>query len=107
MINSFGKLFSDKNIVINKYKVAITTIAYLFLLFFILLYARQIVYGGNNWKTGDWLINYEGGWIRRGLIGQVLYEISAGFGVSLLWSAFFLQSLIYFFSGIYFSVPIQ
>lgn len=96
MIHSLVKFFFDKNIVVNKYKVAITSIAYLFLLFFVLLYAREIVNGGNSWKTGDWLINYEGGWIRRGLIGQVLYEISV-FGVSLLWSAFFLQSLIYFF----------
>ncbi len=95
MINSLVKLFFDKNIVVNKYKVAITSIACLFVLYFVFAYAQEIVSGGNCWKTGDWLINYEGGWIRRGLIGQVLYEIS-GSGASLLWSVFFLQASIYF-----------
>ena len=95
MVNSIVELLFNKNIDVNKYKVAITSIAYLFLIYYVLLYARVIFNGGDAWKTGDWLINYEGGLIRRGLIGQVLYEISR-LGISLLWIAFFLQSLIYF-----------
>ena len=27
--------------------------------------------GGRNWGYGDWLINYEGGFIRRGLMGEI------------------------------------
>jgi len=96
MLSIFRILFLN-NQVINKYRVFIKIIAYFFLIFFILRYAQEIHNGGNSWKTGDWLINYEGGWVRRGLIGQGLYNLSAVLGVNLLWSAFFLQSLIYFF----------
>lgn len=28
--------------------------------------------GGNIWITGDWIINYEGGFVRRGLAGEML-----------------------------------
>ena len=27
----------------------------------------------SSWQYSDWLINYEGGFIRRGFIGQILY----------------------------------
>ena len=27
------------------------------------------------WQYGDWLINYQGGFIRRGLIGELFYSI--------------------------------
>lgn len=94
-MNNALKLFLDKNIVVNKYMVFIKLAAYLLLLCFVLVYAQQIIHGGHPFKTGDWLINYEGGWIRRGLIGQILYEIS-GFGFSLLWCVFIVQVLIYF-----------
>jgi hypothetical protein len=55
-----------------------------------LRYGKEIIAGGSAWKTGDWLINYEGGWVRRGFIGQVLFELSR-FGAPLLWSTFILQ----------------
>ncbi len=28
-----------------------------------------------SWEGSDWLINYEGGFVRRGIIGQVLFEL--------------------------------
>ncbi|WP_173959856.1 hypothetical protein [Polynucleobacter arcticus] len=31
-----------------------------------------------SWPIAEWLINYEGGFVRRGLIGQLLYIFSAG-----------------------------
>ncbi len=30
----------------------------------------------NSWKIGDWLINYQGGFVRRGLIGEVILKLS-------------------------------
>jgi hypothetical protein len=30
----------------------------------------------NSWTIGDWLINYEGGFVRRGFIGEIIYIIS-------------------------------
>ena len=30
----------------------------------------------NSWKMGDWLINYQGGMIRRGLLGELIYQLA-------------------------------
>jgi len=38
--------------------------------------------GGNDWITGDWLINYAGGFIRRGLSGEVIMFLADITGVS-------------------------
>jgi hypothetical protein len=35
-----------------------------------------------NWVTSDWLINYEGGFVRRGLPGQAAYVIGKVLHVS-------------------------
>lgn len=32
-------------------------------------------WGYEGWAISDWLINYEGGFVRRGLVGQVLFEM--------------------------------
>ena len=59
-----------------------------------LRYGYDIWRGGDVWQTGDWLINYSDGFIRRGFLGAVLYWFS-DFGVSLLWLTFGLQIIIY------------
>lgn len=30
----------------------------------------------DTWRIGDWLINYQGGFVRRGLLGEILFHIS-------------------------------
>jgi hypothetical protein len=35
------------------------------------------------WQYADWIINYQGGFIRRGFIGEILYNIYYLFGVDL------------------------
>lgn len=35
-----------------------------------------------GFNVGDWLINYEGGFVRRGLIGEVLFLLAKVTGVS-------------------------
>ncbi len=30
----------------------------------------------NSWKMGDWLINYQGGMVRRGFLGEIIYQLS-------------------------------
>ena len=47
----------------------------------------------------DWLINYEGGFIRRGLLGQIIYEVSLIFNVNFKEILFLMQAtgyLLYF-----------
>lgn len=41
-------------------------------------YFTQLVsphYGYHSWEISEWLINYEGGFVRRGIVGQMLYAI--------------------------------
>jgi hypothetical protein len=65
-----------------------------FFVYFCYLYAAEISNGGNAWKTGDWLINYSGGPIRRGLTGTILLT-AADFRLNLLWLTYFFQVSIY------------
>ncbi len=30
----------------------------------------------HTWKIGDWLINYQGGMVRRGLLGELIYQLA-------------------------------
>jgi hypothetical protein len=44
---------------------------------------------------GEWLINYSGGFVRRGLIGSLVLGVSHGTGVPLVWVVFALQVLVF------------
>ena len=62
------------------------------------LYIKHNV--GNDSTISEWLINYEGGFTKRGLVGQLAIELSRIFELKLRWVIFLLQSLactIYFF----------
>ena len=55
---------------------------------------------GNDSTISEWLINYEGGFTKRGVIGQIAIEMSRYFQSELRWTIFILQSstiTIYFF----------
>ena len=67
---------------------------WIFFSYFTLHYAIEISNGGNGWKTGDWLINYSDGFIRRGFMGSILYAISDK-GIPLLWLTYSIQVAIY------------
>lgn len=51
-----------------------------------------------EWCIGDWLINYQGGIVRRGLAGELFFEISHAFGVNEILLIIIFQIIIY---GIY------
>jgi hypothetical protein len=107
MTKNFLGLFTDKSLYASDYQKAITLIAGLIFGSVALRYARQVYLGGHGWLTGDWLINYQGGFIRRGLLGDVLLKVSSS-GLNILWLTFFLQvitylSLLYFVLRLFFS----
>lgn len=55
----------------------------------------DLVYpGGDPWMVGDWLINYGGGFVRRGLFGQLFLELAPS-GQPGLWTLFVLQLVPY------------
>ncbi len=47
--------------------------------------------GGNFWITGDWLIRYADGYVRRGLLGELAWYLALPPGVDLLWAVTALQ----------------
>ena len=66
-----------------------------------LSYARMIRSGGDSWLAGDWLINYSGGFVRRGLFGEIFRTIFPN-GQLGLWYLFIFQSCLYALMLFYF-----
>ena len=69
---------------------------YLFLLFFfgiIWLYTKHLV--GNDSTISEWLINYQGGFTKRGLIGEICFQIAQYFNLGLRFVIFLFQLFIY------------
>lgn len=51
--------------------------------------------GGNDWITGDWLIRYADGYVRRGLLGEVAWSVSTIPGLQLIWVVTAMQVLTF------------
>ena len=62
----------------NVEKILQKSLPYFFILVFITTIAGALsgYVEHNSWKMGDWLINYQGGMVRRGLLGEMLYQLS-------------------------------
>ncbi len=50
----------------------------------------------NKYTFTDWLINYEGGFVRRGLLGQIVFELSIFLNIQVKYIILFFQIIIYF-----------
>ena len=57
------------------------------------LYAKHTV--GNDSTISEWLINYQGGLIRRGIIGEICFQIAKFFNSPLRFIIFLFQSTFY------------
>ena len=66
-------------------------ITLLFFSYFFLFVKHEV---GNDSTISEWLINYEGGFTKRGLIGQIAIELARFFETNLRWMIFLLQSFI-------------
>ena len=54
----------------------------------------------SSWQYVEWLINYQGGFVRRGFIGEILFQLNNFLKIDILHLVFFLNLitiLIYFF----------
>ena len=71
----------------EKYLKLYVSILFIFSIFY--LYGKYNV--GNDSTVSEWLINYEGGFTKRGLIGQIAINISEFFNYSLRQSILFFQ----------------
>ena len=76
---------------------------YFLLIFFIILSIASIMRLFDNaiqldsWQYGEWLINYNNGFVRRGLIGEIILLISSLFNNNLQITFVFFTSLIVLF----------
>ena len=84
----------------NKYFKLYILILFIFSVFY--LYGKYNV--GNDSTISEWLINYEGGFTKRGLIGQIAISISKLLNFSLRQSIFYFQI---FSIGIYYLLLIS
>lgn len=41
-----------------------------------ILFTQRIIFRNNPYITADWLINYQGGFVRRGFFGEIIYQIN-------------------------------
>ena len=81
----------------------------LFALFLLVFALTQVLYnlfripsrGGDNWGTGEWLINYGGGFIRRGFFGEILLNLPFT-GAYTLWMLIVFQSWLFLIIWVYF-----
>ena len=45
----------------------------------------------NGWTFNEWLINYQGGFVRRGFIGEIVYRIHEFSGLNLRYLVFYFE----------------
>ena len=57
------------------------------------LHTKHLV--GNDSTISEWIINYQGGFIKRGLIGEICFQIAKYFDVHIRFIIFLFQSFIY------------
>lgn len=79
---------------LNGFKISYGFIIFLMALL-IVQYAVQVSAGGHPWKTGDWLINYSDGLIRRGLSGSVSLLVAQSLSLNVKWVTFTMQVTIF------------
>ena len=70
----------------------------IFVLAIFYLYRKHQV--GNDSTISEWMINYQGGFTRRGLIGEVCYQLAIILELELRYVIFLFQSILYFFFSI-------
>ena len=65
----------------------------LIFLFSVLLLSQKFLYP-TDWTTSEWLINYQGGFVRRGLIGELLLNIHDISAINLRYLVFYFEIII-------------
>ena len=80
LLNKYKNIFKKKNTVI---------IFFIFIVINYLFFNYRIIFRENGYILGDWVINYSGGFVRRGFLGQFFFSISKNFNISIKYIIFF------------------
>ena len=85
--------------IISTYSEATIVSLALLALFLYAAYSKTILlqhnYHLHGWSTGDWLINYSSGFNRRGLIGELVFDIHRWFNINPVSVVLRLRTFIY------------
>ncbi len=77
----------------------LATTAVFAIIFTTQLYLAYALYHASEihpWIIGEWLINYQGGFVRRGLIGEVIWRVTNWFGIDRVLFVLIVQELVLF-----------
>ena len=78
----------------NKFKnYFILYLSFLLLFGIFFLYVKHTAQSDST--ISEWIINYQGGFTKRGLIGEICFQIAQFFNLSLRFVVFLFQSIIY------------
>ena len=92
-INKYYPILNRNNLVI---------LFFLCLIINYLFFNYRILFRENGYILGDWLVNYNGGFIRRGLLGHLFFNFSKFLNISIIHLIFLFSSTIYITSLILF-----
>ena len=56
----------------------------------------RLIFRQNAYIAGDWLINYQGGFVRRGFFGEIIFLIANYFKISILLITYLTSSFFFF-----------
>ena len=82
--------------------ILIIKIFFIFIFLNYVYFSFRLTLRQNSWITGDWLINYADGIIRRGLSGEILIFLSNIFSLNVLYIVIFIQSILFLLFLIHF-----
>ena len=85
--------YSVKKIVWGSIIVVFFVFVFVFLIHLALKLASS--HPPDQWEIGDWLINYQGGFIRRGLIGEICLRVSQILGINIVLLVLVIQIFFY------------
>jgi len=78
---------------LNEKRCFLFYLLFLFIFGLIFLFDKHNV--GNNWTMSEWLINYQGGFTRRGLLGDIAFNLAIFFNLKIRFVVFLLQAIFY------------
>jgi hypothetical protein len=56
----------------------------------------RLIFRQNAYIAGDWLLNYQGGFVRRGFFGEIIFRIANYFKISILLITYIASSFFFF-----------
>lgn len=73
--------YGEKSLWLNIFNVLLILYCVKQILDIVLNIYHSTIIDLNNWGLTEWLINYQGGFVRRGLIGEMVFQLSCVFNV--------------------------